>query len=163
MPGQFHMLWSMKSEHHIYWATTPQLQKPEPQEPLLCNKTILHNEKPTCCNEEQPPLTMTRERPWAAMKTQHNLNTFFFFQIPLFQILLKLIIKWTHYCGEAYCSKGQEKGLDISIISFTMNFHFIVNPVNLSLYLPHFFISFPLYSVSFRFYFAFHEFPFQWS
>ena len=61
---------------HNYWACTlepasrnyralmPQLLKPVRLEPVLCNKRSHHNEK--------PPLTATRESPWAATKTKRS-------------------------------------------------------------------------------------------
>ena len=41
----------------------PQLLKPRHLEPVLRNKRSHRNEKPTHHNEEQPPLTETREKP----------------------------------------------------------------------------------------------------
>ena len=69
-----HNYWACALEpvSHNYWARVPQLLKPARLEPVLHNKRRHHNEKPAHCNEEQPPLTATRESPRAATKTQHS-------------------------------------------------------------------------------------------
>ena len=54
------------------WARVPQLLKPECLEPVLRNKRSHCSEKPTHQNEEQPPLTATRESLHAATKTQRS-------------------------------------------------------------------------------------------
>ena len=61
-----------KSVGHNYWACVPQLLKPTCLEPVLCNKRSHRNEKPVHLNEEEAPLSATRERPHAAMKTQRS-------------------------------------------------------------------------------------------
>ena len=58
-----HNYWACALEpaSHNYWAHMPQLLKPTRLEPVLHNKRSHHNEKPVHGNEEQPPLTLTRE------------------------------------------------------------------------------------------------------
>ena len=46
----------------------PQLLKPMRLEPVLRNKRSHRNEKPVHRNEEQPPLTATREKPTCSNK-----------------------------------------------------------------------------------------------
>ena len=41
----------------------PQLLKPKGLKPVLCSNKSHHNQKPMHCNEEEPPLTATREKP----------------------------------------------------------------------------------------------------
>ena len=48
--------------------------EPARLELVLCNKKRQHNDKPMCCNEEQPLLASTGESPHAAMKTQDSPN-----------------------------------------------------------------------------------------
>ena len=62
---------ALQQEMPLQWdAHTLQLLKPACLEPVVCNKRCHCNEKPAHCNEEQPPLTTTRESPRAATKTQ---------------------------------------------------------------------------------------------
>ena len=49
-----------------------QLRKPMCLEPVLHNKRSHHNERPVRCKEELPPLAATREKLWAAPKTQNS-------------------------------------------------------------------------------------------
>ena len=53
-----HNYWACALEptSHNYWARVPQVLKPVRLEPMLRNKRSHHNQKPTCCNEEQPHL-----------------------------------------------------------------------------------------------------------
>ena len=81
-PGSSHMPWSnwarapqllslcSGAASHNYWARAPQLREPAHLEPMFHNKRSHRNEKPTHRNEEQPPLTATRESPRAATKIQ---------------------------------------------------------------------------------------------
>ena len=64
-PGRSHMPRSNR-------AHAPQLLKTARLEPMLRNKRSHCSEKPTLCNEEQPPLVATRESPRAATKTQRS-------------------------------------------------------------------------------------------
>ena len=57
---------------HNCWAHVPQLLKPAPLEPMLCNKRSHHNEKPAHHNKESTPLAATRESPCTATKTQRS-------------------------------------------------------------------------------------------
>ena len=57
-------------------AREPQLLKPAYLEPVLRNKRSHRHEKPAHRNEEQPPLTITRESLCAATKTQHGQKKF---------------------------------------------------------------------------------------
>ena len=64
-PGIFHMLqyrkyWACALEpgSHNYLPRTPQLLKP-----VLLNKRSHCNEKPMYCNQEEPPLAATTEKP----------------------------------------------------------------------------------------------------
>ena len=50
----------------------PQLLKPSRLEPMLRNKKSHHNEKPAHRDEEWSPLSVTRESPHAATKTQRG-------------------------------------------------------------------------------------------
>ena len=61
-----------KPVRHNYWAHVPQLLKPTHLEPMLHNKRSHRNEKLAHHNEEQPPLTATRESPHTATKTQRS-------------------------------------------------------------------------------------------
>ena len=54
-PARFHMLWNSKPLWHNYGAHA--------LEPMLCNKRSHCSEKPMHCNEEQPLLAATREKP----------------------------------------------------------------------------------------------------
>ena len=69
-----HNYWACALEpvSHNYWAHKPQLLKLVRLEPVLHNKRSHCNEKPVHHNEEQPPLTTTRESPHAATKTQRS-------------------------------------------------------------------------------------------
>ena len=69
-----HNYWACALEptSHNYWARVPQPLKPARLEPVHRNKRIHRNEKPAHRDEEQPPLTATRESPYAATKTQHS-------------------------------------------------------------------------------------------
>ena len=58
-------------------ATTKPLScilKPMCLEPVLCNKRSHHDEKPTHCSEEEPPVAATRESPHTATKTSRAKN-----------------------------------------------------------------------------------------
>ena len=57
---------------HNFWAHVLQLLKPTHLEPVLHSKRSHCNEKPVQHNEEQRPLTSTRESPCTATKTQHS-------------------------------------------------------------------------------------------
>ena len=48
---------------HNYWGCMPQLLKPAHLEPMLLSKRSHRNEKPAHCNEEQPLLAATGEKP----------------------------------------------------------------------------------------------------
>ena len=61
---------TLEPTSHNYWAHMLQLLKPTWLDPVLCNERSHPNEKPTHCNEEQPPLAATRESPCTATKTQ---------------------------------------------------------------------------------------------
>ena len=69
-----HNYWAcvLEPTSHNYWAHVPQLLKSTCLEPVLCNKRSHRNEKPAHHNQEQSPLTATRESPRAATKTQHS-------------------------------------------------------------------------------------------
>ena len=69
-----HSYWACALEpvSHNYWARVLQLLKTVRLESMLCNKRSHCSEKPTYHNEEQPPLTATRESPRAATKTQRS-------------------------------------------------------------------------------------------
>ena len=81
-----HNYWACALEpvSHNYWAHVPQLLslrswarelqllKPMHLEPVLRNKRSHRNEKPVHRNEEQPPLTTTRESPRVTTKTQRS-------------------------------------------------------------------------------------------
>ena len=69
-----HNYWACTLEpaSHNYWACVPQLLKPTRLEPMLCKKGSHRNEKPAHHNEEQPPLSVTRESPHAAMETRRS-------------------------------------------------------------------------------------------
>ena len=67
-----HNYWACALEpvSHNYWAHVPQLLKSTCLELVLHNKRSHRNEKPAHRNEEQPPITATRESLHAATKTQ---------------------------------------------------------------------------------------------
>ena len=52
---------------------SPHTATPEAYVPRACapQKRTHHTEKPAECKEGEPPLTVTRESPYTAMKTQH--------------------------------------------------------------------------------------------
>ena len=58
-----HNYWACTLEpaSHNYWALVPQLLKPARLEPMLRNRRSHLNEKPVPHNEEEPPITATRE------------------------------------------------------------------------------------------------------
>ena len=82
-PGRFHMLQSNKA-HALQILSLrsmpcePQLPSPSAEllkpyycpKPVLCSKRSHRNAKPVHRNEEQPPLTTTRESPHAATMIQ---------------------------------------------------------------------------------------------
>ena len=56
-----------KSESHRY-------RSPHSTEPTLCTRRSHRSQKPHTSAREKPPLTTTRERPFAATKAQHSQN-----------------------------------------------------------------------------------------
>ena len=70
--------WALEPTSHNYLAHVPQLLKTLCLEPVLRNKRSHCNEKPVHHNEEQPPLTTTREKPTHSNKdpTQPKIKYF---------------------------------------------------------------------------------------